>query len=292
MYGVNRVTGNSGMYLTGNRPSLSVVLCVNRTNPYLAQAVGSVLAQEDGDFEFLIAANACSDDLVGELNGLVGGDSRAKIFRTAIGQLSFNLNYLADQANGDYLVRMDSDDVCEPNRLAVLRQSLAERPVDVLGSWAYLIDDESRLIGEFQLPVEHMEIVRKLPYGTVLCHPTVAIRREFLLSLRGYLGGFVSEDTDLWLRGVRLGASFRNIPAYLLRYRVHAAQSSGSRRGYAEVAGHWLRELLSEPSWYIAKGFFVAVIKCLSAPLLALVRSSRLGIEGMHATSVKGSEKR
>ena len=275
----------------GAVPSLSVLLCVNRTSQYLAEAVHSVLSQDDSDFEFLIAANACNDDLVGELHSLVAGDSRVKVFRTVIGQLAFNLNYLADQACGDYLVRMDSDDVCEPNRLGTLRKSLAENPVDVLGSWAYLINDEGQAIGEFRFPIEHSEIVRKLPFGTVFCHPTVAIRREFLLSMRGYLGGFVSEDTDLWLRGVRQGASFRNIPACLLRYRVHAAQSSGSRRGYAEVAGYWLREMLSAPSWYVTKGLFVAVTKCMFVPMLALVRTRRSGM-GATPASAKGAEQR
>ncbi len=256
------------------RPSLSVVMCVNRGNPFLAQAVASVLSQDDCDFEFLIAANACSDALIAELNSLVSNDARVCIFRTAIGQLAFNLNYLADLAKGDYLVRMDSDDICEPNRLAVLRQSLAEHPVDVLGSWANKINDEGLFIEQFRLPVNHAEIVRKLPYGTVFCHPTVAIRRGFLLGLHGYLGGFVSEDTDLWLRAVRQGGTFRNVPAYLLSYRVHSGQSSGSRRGYAEVAGHWLRELLTVPSWYVTKGFAIAMLKCLFVPLLA-ARHSR-----------------
>lgn len=274
---------------TYNHPSFSVVLCVNRSNPYLASAVGSVLNQRDQDFEFLIAANACSDSLIDELQKLVGNDARVKIFRTAVGQLAFNLNYLADQASGEYLVRMDSDDVCEPNRLTVLRESLAEHPVDVLGSWAYLIDDEDKSIGEFRLPVKHEEIVRMLPFGTVFCHPTVAIRREFLLSMRGYLGGFVSEDMDLWLRGVRLGASFENVPVFLLRYRIHAAQSSGSRSGYAEVTSHWLRELLLEPSWYVAKGFFVAVAKCVSMPLLTLIRAKWSAVVTL-ATSVKGEK--
>lgn len=271
-------------------PSFSVVFCVNRSNPYLALAVGSVLNQLDDDFEFLIAANACSDSLIDELHQLVGNDPRVRIFRTAIGQLAFNLNYLADQASGDYLVRMDSDDVCEPDRLAVLRDSLAKHPVDVLGSWASLIDDQGRRIGEFRLPVEHAEIVRKLPYGTVFCHPTVAIRREFLLSLRGYLGGFVSEDMDLWLRGVRLGATFGNVPACLLRYRTHAGQSSGARHGYAEVASHWLRELLSSPSWYVLKGFFVAISKCMVVPLLGYIRAKKSAL-GTVMASTKGSEK-
>jgi len=99
----------------------------------------------------------------------------------------------------------------------------------------------------------------------------------------------VSEDMKLWLRGVRQGASFRNIPVCLLRYRVHAAQSSGSRRGYAEVAGYWLREMLSAPSWYVARGLFVAVSKCVFVSLLVFARTIRSGIEAAPAFA-KGSE--
>jgi len=249
-------------------PTISVLLCVNRSNPYLAEAIRSVLNQEDGDFEFLIAANACSDDLMEELRRMVSGDPRARLLRTAIGQLAFNLNLLADHARGEYLVRMDSDDVCSPNRIARLRSSLAINPVDVLGSWAQVIDSEGRRIGEYRLPTEHQEIVKKLVYTTVFCHPAVAIRRQFLMDVRGYLGGFSSEDSDLWLRGLRRNPVYMNLPEFLLSYRVHGAQASRSRQGYAEMAAHWLRELLVAPSWYLTKGLVVALAKCLAAPAL------------------------
>jgi len=167
----------------GTAPSLSVLLCVNRTSQYLAEAVRSVLSQDDSDFEFLIAANACNDTLIEELQILAGGDSRVRIFRTAIGQLSFNLNYLADRATGDYLIRMDADDISEPSRIRVLRAALADWHPDVLGSWVRFIDDSGRHIGNLKLPTEPSEIVKKLPKGTVFCHPAVAIRKDFLLSM-------------------------------------------------------------------------------------------------------------
>ncbi len=258
-------------------PFFSVIMCVHRNQGYLADAIHSVLHQSDADFEFLIGANACDDALMQVLQGLAGKDERVRIFRTDIGQLSFNLNFLADRARGEYLVRMDSDDVCEPQRIAVLRQVLGQRRLDVLGSWATLISAQGDTLGEMRLPCDHDAIVKAMPWGTVFCHPAVAIRRDFLLRLRGYLGGFVSEDTDLWLRSVLAGGRLGNVPQVLLKYRLHAHQSTMSGRGYAEVASHWLRELLAQPSWFLAKGFAIAMAKRLGAPLLWHLRAKRLG---------------
>ncbi len=260
-------------------PSFSVLLCVNQSNPHLADAIQSVLAQTDADFEFLISANACPDELLEELEEIIGGDPRVKLFRTCIGQLAFNLNFLADKARTEYLVRMDADDVSKPNRIETLRRSLREHPVDVIGSWVHLIDDRSQRLGEFKLPVSHQDIVKRLPYGTVFIHPSVAIRRDFLLAMGGYLGGFVSEDTDLWLRARRMGGTFKNIPDFLLDYRLHGGQSIRSRLGYAEVAGQWLRELLLMPSWYAARGFFVSIGKCLLSPLINAFRARKFAVK-------------
>ncbi|MBK9243952.1 MAG: glycosyltransferase [Burkholderiales bacterium] len=260
-------------------PTFTVLLCANRSTPFLRESIDSVLKQDDGDFEFLIAANACPDELVEELRCLIGLDPRARIIRTEIGQLAFNLNLLASEARGDYLVRMDADDISLPNRISRLRRSLTENPVDVLGSWAYVIDEAGNRTGEYRLPLEHRNIVHRLPYGTVFCHPSVALRKQFLIDMRGYLGGFASEDTDLWLRGARRGAKYMNLPECLLSYRVHPGQSSRSRQSYAETASHWLRELLASPDGFVLKGFSVAFAKCLLSPLLrASRRPKRAGV--------------
>ncbi|WP_082460983.1 glycosyltransferase [Devosia sp. Leaf64] len=264
-------------------PSASFVMCVNRDNPWLIEAIDSVLMQEDRDFEFLIAANDCDDALWSKLVSYCSKDNRIRLFRTAVGQLAFNLNVLANEASGEYLVRMDSDDVCTPQRLGVLRHSLATEAVDILGSAVVLIDDAGKCIGQMDFPITHRAIVRALPTRTVFCHPAVAIRRQFLLDMKGYLGGFASEDTDLWLRAQRAGATMANLPSPLLQYRVHRRQTIMSSIGYAEVAGHWLREWLVAPSWRRLYGFLLASGKAIFArwlPGIGRYRTARQKRDG------------
>lgn len=246
----------------GCPPSISVLLCVNRSNPWLRDAIESILNQIDGDFEFLIAANSCSDELWRELNDFTAGDQRVILHRTNIGQLAFNLNFLANLAKGEYLVRMDSDDISEKNRILVLRESLASKRVDVLGSAVTIINHNGNKLGRLEFPLTSAEIKRLLPTRTVFCHPAVAIRKKFLYQLRGYLGGFVSEDTDLWIRAMRMGSgSFQNLPEPLLRYRVHPDQSTSDSSGYPEVSAHWWRELLATKKFYALKGFTSSLAK-------------------------------
>lgn len=252
--------------------SLAVLLCVNRNNPWLAEAIRSILEQDDPDFEFLIAANACPDKLWEYLQTIAASDARIRLVRNEVGQLAFNLNFLANQTRCDYLVRMDADDISEPHRLRTLRLALAREPADVLGSAVTLINGEGHEIGTMRLPETSDAIKNALLTRTAFCHPAVALRRQFLLDMRGYLGGLVSEDTDLWLRALRNGANLRNLPDTLLKYRIHEKQSIASRTGYAEVAGHWLRELLITPNWYTIRGFSVALAKALLAPILPGMR--------------------
>jgi hypothetical protein len=159
------------------------------------------------------------------------------------------------------------------DRIRTLRNALMGELVDVLGSAVILIDDNDTVIGRMDFPLEESGIVAALATRTAFCHPAIAIRRQFLLDMRGYLGGFASEDTDLWLRARRAGARLRNLPDTLLRYRIHADQATANRSGYAEVAAHWLRELLLKPSLYTLKGFVVALTKCFVSTWLP--RSSR-----------------
>lgn len=263
------------MLCEGKNPSFAVLLCVNRDNPWLEKAIKSILEQDSPDFEFLIAANACTDELWEHLQTIAASDSRIRLFRSEVGQLAFNLNFLADQTRCDYLVRMDADDVSEPQRLRTLRFSLLREPVDVLGSAVILIDGDDREIGMMRLPETAANIKSAILSRTVFCHPAVALRRQFLLDMRGYLGGFLSEDTDLWMRAIRAGATMKNLPDPLLRYRIHENQSIASRQGYAEVASHWLRELLLAPSWYTFRGFTLALAKSLFSPMLPSVRRYR-----------------
>jgi len=260
------MTNIGGRRIEEEEVSLSVLFCVNRANPHLRAAIDSVLAQKYSNFEFLIGANACSDEFFEELRGICT-DPRIRLLRTKTPQLAFTLNYLTEHATGNWFIRMDSDDLCEPHRFSRLLDTIKTNSFDVIGSWATLIDECDRKIGDFKPPADPREIRRMLRYSNPLAHPTTAFSREFFLKMRGYLGGFVSEDLDLWLRAVRSGARITNIEEPLLQYRIHSGQVSGSRLGYAETAAHWHRELLVQPNFYIFSGWLISTTKSLLVPI-------------------------
>ena len=88
----------------------SFLMCVNQDQPFLDQAVDSMIAQDYKDeYEIVIVANNCLDALFEKLQGYAEKSKNIRLFRTSIGQLAFNLNYGFDQAKGDYVVRMDAD---------------------------------------------------------------------------------------------------------------------------------------------------------------------------------------
>lgn len=243
--------------------SFSVLLCVNKFNPWLVTAIESVLSQSDADFEFLISVNACDDIFWNYMNSICAGDYRVKLFRSDIGQLSFNLNFLADQSTSTHLIRMDADDICESNRFEVLRNELIRKDADILGSAATLINANGESIGFLSVPLDFISIKKKFIFTTVFCHPTVVIRRDYLLKMRGYLGGFSSEDSDLWLRAICDGGELRNLSQPLLKYRLHSNQTISNTSGYAEMCGHWLRHLFITKSLYCLFGFTFCFIKCI-----------------------------
>jgi glycosyltransferase involved in cell wall biosynthesis len=242
------------------QPLISVIFCVNRPNIHLKKAIISVLNQSFQDFEFLIGANGCSDEFFNELKDLCS-DPRILLFRSSLPQLSFTLNFLIENASGQLLVRMDADDVCELNRFQRLWETWCETGADVIGSWATLIDENDNIIGQRCPPSDFSGIKKQFPFSSPIIHPSVMMTRGFWLDSRGYLGGFVSEDFDLWLRAINRGARIINIQEYLFNYRIHSQQASGSRLGYSETAAYWYREFLIRPTIFNLKGLIISSAK-------------------------------
>jgi hypothetical protein len=262
-------------------PTLSVLFCVHKDMPFLNAAIDSVLRQTYSNFEFLIGADSKAPGLVERLHALCGGDPRVKIYSINIPQLQFSLNFLANFSKGDYLLRMDGDDVCELDRFQVQVDAINARQADILASWVTLIDHKDRVLGVFEPPTDPKSIKRRMVYATVIYHPTVAMKRDFFMAMRGYAGGVFSEDYDLWLRALRAGASIEIIPRHLLRYRIHPGQATGTRVGRAEQVGHQMRELLLSPGFGRFAAFCVALSKSLFGPgFTTRARQTILGRSG------------
>lgn len=237
------------------------LMCVNRLTPFVGAAVNSVLDQTDPDFEFIIVANGCKEDLWNFLNDFA--DPRIRLYRTNIGQLSFNLNYGLNLAGEGYVLRMDADDISLSTRLEVTKAKLLEHGYpDLLAGAAFLIDESDRETGAVGSSREDAEIKASLWRTNRIIHPTCCIRVSSIIKLGGYCSGFMSEDYDLWLRASRgKEFTFRVIDVPLIMYRINSGQARGKSLGYAEVAGHLLREALMLNSPKMLLGCVLACCK-------------------------------
>ncbi len=249
--------------MSSAQPQVSVILATHRDDGFLDAAIQSILDQKGIDFELIVVANNCTDDLWTKIQQLK--DPRIRSFRTQIPQLSFNLNFALDQARGELIARMDSDDISQPDRLKFQYEFMRKHPeVAVLGSQVQLIDLHGKVIGTRELPLTHKEIVRRMKCSNCLCHPSVMFRKSQILGLGGYLGGRQSEDYQLWLRGIaEKKLVFGNLPETLLQYRVNPNSAQGSPLAYSEMVGHFAQLFLEYKTWYFFVGLSVALLKRL-----------------------------
>lgn len=250
-------------------PKISVILPVHLKNEHLELAMKSIFEQSFKDFELIVVANNCSEDLWDFLKDYQNkiNDDRFKIFRTAIGQIGFNLNFAINTSRAELIARMDADDISYPNRLAIQYNFLLQNPdVDVVGSSFDVIDVSGQIVKNQEMPLTNNAIRKSLPYRNPLCHPSVMFRKNTIIKHAGYLGGRYSEDYSLWLRLQREKTiGFANIPTPLLQYRINDFQSKGSRLAYAEVAGLMWTEFLFQLKLKYLLGFFIATFKIFRA---------------------------
>lgn len=204
----------------------SIVLPINKDDGFFARCIDSLLAQSISDFEVIIVANNCSDQLWNTIKKIE--DGRFKCLRTPIGQLPYNLNYGIAASSSELIIRMDADDIAEPTRVErILEYMSTNRDISVVGSYYMVIDEYDKIIKkEVCPPTCSNKIWQKLFYETTMAHPTVAFRKSAILSVGGYNFGAYAEDWDLWIRLRKAGFKFSNIPEVLLRYRVHSHQAT------------------------------------------------------------------
>jgi len=210
-------------------PRVSVVLPVYDGEPFLVEAVHSILAQSLRDFE-LIAIDDGSRDGSGEILGrLARNDGRLTALHQDNAGMVASLNRAIALARGEFIARMDQDDVAHPERFARQVAFLDTHPdIVVVGCAVTLIDECGKHIREVDYPCTPEAVAEFLQIGAPLAHPTVMMRRAAVLSVGGYRQAYrFAEDYDLWLR---MAERYRlaNLPDRLLLYRQHASKQSST----------------------------------------------------------------
>lgn len=204
-------------------PKVSVVLAVYNGATFISEAVESILNQTFSDFELIVINDGSSDDSEKILNFF--NDPRIiRIKNERNLGLILSLNAGIKIARGEYIARMDADDISVPNRLEKQVEFLENnKNIGVLGTAVYRIDKKGSVISELIQPLSHEAIVWKMCFECALIHPTVMMRKNILPEEGPYSLEFKHiEDTELWMRLIER-VRFANLPDLLHKYRLHGS---------------------------------------------------------------------
>ena len=268
---------------------------VFNTEQYLPFALESIRNQTCEDFEFIILDDGSSDASVHIIQQFAEGDDRVRFFplehRGYVSLLRRGLNH----CRGEFVARMDSDDISMPERFEKQLAYLREHPdVVAVGTRVVLIDPYGSRVEKPTHKTTHEEIEEELlaGIGWALVHPSVMMRREPLIAVGGYREDLmVSEDLDLFLRLAEVG-KLANLPDVLLQYRQHLGSvnytryeqqkavkrqivGDAYRRRHLPMPQNWAfreRKLLPHPEQYRRWGW-------------AALRSGNLPVARRHAWS-------
>jgi glycosyltransferase involved in cell wall biosynthesis len=202
-------------------PKVSVIMSVYNSEKYLRESIESVLNQTFKEFEFIIINDCSNDNSVNILNTYL--DERIVIINndTNLG-LSKSFNKAISISKSDLILRMDSDDICYPNRIEVQYNHMIENPKTiVLGSNADVIDMNEEFVYKTNLPKTDALIKKSLKKRATFIHPTVIFRKDYCLKVGGYYEPIKHyfEDFVLWNQLSKYG-NFEILDQSLIKYRV------------------------------------------------------------------------
>src|SRR3990167_8387680 len=208
-----------------NKPKISVIMSVYNGTPFLEEAVESILKQTYKNFEFIIVDDASTDETWKYLKFL--NDQRIKLLKNTknLG-LAASLNIALRQAQGDFVARMDADDVSLPRRLETQLEFLEKNhDIDICGSYVSVIGEDGKIIGQIEKPLTDIKIKKELFWLTPLLHPTWFVKKEVFKKLQGYDEKWdYVEDFEFLTRAKDY--KMANIPKHLLLFRSQKERRS------------------------------------------------------------------
>lgn len=218
-------------------------MAVYNGEKYLAEAIDSILNQTFKNFEFIIVNDGSSDNSLKIIKQYLNNDSRIKLInnQTNLGLIK-SLNKGLKIAKGQYIARMDADDISLPKRLELQLKFLEnKKEIYLVGSFAIIINEKGKKIALEKVLVYPEAIAKDLKNACCLLHPTIMFRNdaEFFYREKAYY----CEDYDLYLQMISRGKKLANYPLPLLKYRITPGSISSTKAYYQKLFVKKIREI-------------------------------------------------
>lgn len=207
---------------------ISILLPVFNAQQFLGDCLRSIQQQTDENFEVVIVDDGSTDNSPSVLSEFANQDPRFRVLSfTKNRGIVAALNHGLKKCHGEWVARMDADDIMLPRRLEIQRAYFSENPeTDVLGARISIFRDDSALtVGQKRYRdwsnslLTDAEIKRDMFAESPIMHPTFFLRRSYYLALQGYHDNPWAEDYDFLLRAYMDNACFAKVPEVLVHKR-------------------------------------------------------------------------
>ncbi len=216
-------------------PFISVILPVYNAQPFLKEAIESILNQSYSNFEFIIINDGSTDD--SEKIILQFNDSRIKYYYQQNKGLGATLNIGLSLSTGTYIARQDQDDISYPDRFKKQIDFLEKNPTIVLlGTRAKIFTENSTEIKYHNHATHSANLKFDLLFDNPFVHSSVMFKKSAIDAVGDYtIDRNLYEDYDLWSR-MSLNGEVANLSDILLDYRHHSKGLSTNSSNFKEYA--------------------------------------------------------
>ncbi len=208
------------------QPLVSVIMSVYNGERFLQQAVDSILQQTYSNWEFIIIDDNSTDLTASILSGY--SDERIRVLKNdqQLG-LTQNLNAAVEISTGEFIARMDADDISLPLRLEKQVKYLKNAPLLAgVAGFIEFIDENGSPSGIWKHDRQTntaSKIRALLPWENCIAHPTVMLRRNVISRYKYNIAQKHSQDWDLWLRLFANDLALEKLNEVVLQYRLHTS---------------------------------------------------------------------
>lgn len=212
-----------------NKPLVSIVMPVYNAEPFIEYSVESILRQSYQNFEFIIVDDASTDGTFKILQKYALQDSRIKLLRNQKNRgISETVKKAIDIARGEYIARMDADDISFPQRISKQVEYLEKNPKTVaVGAQCVIINKDGFIIGRKTFPTKFEDIYRYIFHFVPVQQPTLMVATKRLPENFEYYrkGLNTAEEIELIFK-LFMHGKVENLSEKLLMYRIHDHNTS------------------------------------------------------------------
>lgn len=224
-------------------PRVSVILPFFNAEATLSRSLESIAKQEMRDFECIMVDNNSTDGSVTIARSVSRKDSRFRLAREEKQGVMHASNRAFELAGGNYIARMDADDVAYPDRLGLQADFLDRNPDygAVAGRVRHVGDPEStggfrRFVDWSNSVLEYRDILLRRFIEAPIVNPTAMWRRETMVRHGAYLHGDFPEDYELWLRWLDRGVKIAKLPQLVLDWHDSRGRLTRTHPLYSDQA--------------------------------------------------------